>query len=42
MNISYGYYVLTDNFDTCPTWVRDEGYFNCGNFSKFFKFFKKK
>ena len=32
----YGYFVITDNFETCPAWV------NCENFSKLFKFLKRK
>lgn len=42
MNISYGYFILTDNNDTCPAWVQKESYFNCENFSKLFKIFKRK
>ena len=38
----YGYFVITDNFETCPAWVQSENYFNCENFSRFFRFFKKK
>ena len=34
----YGYFVITDNFETCPAWVQSENYFNCENFSKLFKF----
>ena len=33
----YGYFVITDNFETCPAWVQSENYFNCENFSKLFK-----
>ena len=30
----YGYFVITDNFETCPAWVQSENYFNCENFSQ--------
>lgn len=42
MNISYGYYVLTDNYDTYPAWIRCENYYYCENFMKLINFFKNK
>ncbi|WP_261797097.1 hypothetical protein [Candidatus Stoquefichus massiliensis] len=38
MNATYDYYYLTHNYDTYPSWIQSERYFNCDSFSKLFSF----
>lgn len=42
MNISFDYYLATNNYDTYPAWVKGENYFYCEHFSSFFRFFKRR
>lgn len=42
MNSMYGYFVVDNNYDNYPSWIKSENYIFCENFSKILKYFKKK
>ena len=42
MNSMYGYFVVDNNYDNYPSWIKIENYIFCENFSKILKYFKKR